>query len=77
MEYISLNNGVKMPILGYGVYQVTKEECERCVLDALMRKRLGMQSKSQAFQEKKSSLQQRCGLNIMDMKKQRNQFLNP
>ena len=35
MEYISLNNGVTMPILGYGVYQVTKEECERCVLDAL------------------------------------------
>ena len=29
MEYISLNNGVKMPILGYGVYQVTKEECEK------------------------------------------------
>lgn len=24
-----------MPQLGYGVYQVTKEECERCVLDAL------------------------------------------
>ena len=35
MEYVSLNNGVKMPILGYGVYQVTQEECERCVLDAL------------------------------------------
>lgn len=35
MEYIKLNNGVKMPILGYGVYQVTQEECERCVLDAL------------------------------------------
>ena len=35
MEYITLNNGVKMPQLGYGVYQVTKEECERCVLDAL------------------------------------------
>lgn len=35
MEYITLNNGVKMPMLGYGVYQVTKEECERCVLDAL------------------------------------------
>lgn len=32
MEYVTLNNGVKMPILGYGVYQVTKEECERCVL---------------------------------------------
>ncbi len=35
MEYITLNNGVKMPILGYGVYQVSKEECESCVLDAL------------------------------------------
>ena len=35
MEYVTLNNGIKMPILGYGVYQVTKEECERCVLDAL------------------------------------------
>lgn len=35
MEYVTLNNGVKMPQLGYGVYQVTKEECERCVLDAL------------------------------------------
>ena len=35
MEYITLNNGVKMPQLGYGVYQVTKEECERCVMDAL------------------------------------------
>lgn len=35
MKFVTLNNGVKMPILGYGVYQVTKEECERCVLDAL------------------------------------------
>lgn len=35
MDYITLSNGVKMPQLGYGVYQVTQEECERCVLDAL------------------------------------------
>ena len=35
MEYVKLSNEVKMPILGYGVYQVTKDECERCVLDAL------------------------------------------
>ena len=35
MLYGTLSNGVKMPKLGYGVYQVTKEECERCVLDAL------------------------------------------
>lgn len=35
MEYITLSNGVKMPILGYGVYQVTKDECKECVLNAL------------------------------------------
>lgn len=35
MEQVTLYNGVKMPIVGYGVYQVSKEECERCVLDAL------------------------------------------
>lgn len=35
MEYVTLSNGVKMPILGYGVYQVTPDQCERCVLDAL------------------------------------------
>ena len=35
MMYVTLSNGVKMPQLGYGVYQVTKDECEHCVLDAL------------------------------------------
>ncbi len=35
MEYATLNNGVRMPRVGYGVYQVSSEECERCVLDAL------------------------------------------
>ena len=35
MDYVTLANGVNMPQLGYGVYQVTKEECKRCVLDAL------------------------------------------
>lgn len=35
MDYIVLRNGIKMPQLGYGVYQVTKDECERCVSDAL------------------------------------------
>ena len=35
MEYITLSNGIQMPQLGYGVYQVTRDECERCVLDAL------------------------------------------
>ena len=35
MEYVKLNNGVKMPILGFGVYQIPKEETKRCVLDAI------------------------------------------
>jgi diketogulonate reductase-like aldo/keto reductase len=35
MDNIKLSNGVKMPQMGYGVYQVTPEECERCVSDAL------------------------------------------
>lgn len=35
MDYVTLNNGVKMPQLGYGVYQVAPEEAERCVLDAI------------------------------------------
>ena len=35
MEFVTLNNGIKMPMLGYGVYQVTNDACERCVRDAL------------------------------------------
>ena len=35
MKYVTLNNGVKMPVLGYGVYQVEPDECERCVSDAI------------------------------------------
>lgn len=35
MEYITLNNGVKMPKLGYGVYQTPPEETERCVQEAI------------------------------------------
>ena len=35
MEYVTLTNGVKMPKLGFGVFQIAKEECERCVLDAI------------------------------------------
>ncbi len=29
MQYITLSNGIKMPQLGYGVYQVSIDECER------------------------------------------------
>ncbi|BDG43430.1 aldo/keto reductase [Geobacillus sp. 44B] len=37
MQTVTLNNGVKMPILGFGVYQITDlDVCEQCVYDALM-----------------------------------------
>lgn len=35
MNYVKLNNGIEMPQMGYGVYQVSPQECERCVSDAL------------------------------------------
>lgn len=36
MKYIALNNGVKMPLQGYGVFQITDaKQCESCVSDAL------------------------------------------
>lgn len=35
MNTVKLNNGVEMPQMGYGVYQVSPAECERCVSDAL------------------------------------------
>lgn len=35
MEYVTLNNGIKMPKLGYGVYQTPVEDTKQCVLDAI------------------------------------------
>ena len=35
MEFATLSNGVKMPMIGYGVYQVEPQEAERCVAEAL------------------------------------------
>ncbi len=35
MEFIKLNNEVEMPVLGFGVYQIAPEECERAVKDAI------------------------------------------
>jgi 2,5-diketo-D-gluconate reductase A len=36
MQEVTLNNGMKMPIFGYGVFQIADEaECERCVVDAV------------------------------------------
>ena len=36
MQKVVLNNGVEMPLLGFGVFQIKDaEECERCVVDAI------------------------------------------
>jgi diketogulonate reductase-like aldo/keto reductase len=36
MHLVKLNNGIEMPILGYGVFQIADaKECERCVIDAI------------------------------------------
>ncbi|MBC3860712.1 aldo/keto reductase [Undibacterium jejuense] len=36
MQYVTLNNGLRMPIVGYGVFQIPDQvECERCVVDAI------------------------------------------
>ena len=35
MEHITLNNGVEMPVLGYGTYQTPPRITEQCVTEAL------------------------------------------
>ena len=35
MKTVTLNNGVEMPQVGYGVYQISPEECKRCVMEAI------------------------------------------
>jgi 2,5-diketo-D-gluconate reductase A len=36
MLFTELNNGVKMPVMGYGVFRIPDlEQCERCVLERL------------------------------------------
>ena len=35
MDFVTLANGVKMPMLGFGVFQIDAKETERCVLDAI------------------------------------------
>ena len=68
MDYVTLNNGVKMPKLGYGVYQTPPEETERCVLDAI---RIGYRSidTAQAYgnEEGVGNAMVKCGLPREDL----------
>ncbi len=79
MEFVTLNNGIIMPQMGYGVYQVTPEECERCVSDALSvgyrmidtaqayhnEEGVGQAIKKAALTGMSSSLSARCGFQTM------------
>lgn len=68
MDYVTLNNGVKMPQLGYGVYQTPPEDTERCVLEAI---EVGYRSidTAQAYGNEKGvgNAIQKCGLPREDL----------
>ena len=62
-QAVTLNNGVRMPMLGYGVYQVSNEECERCVLDAIsVGYRAIDTAQSYGNEEAVGSAVQKCGV---------------
>lgn len=51
MEYVKLNNGVEMPIVSFGVYQIPKEDTKRCVLDAIKSGYRGIDTAQSYFNE--------------------------
>lgn len=51
MEYVKLNNGVEMPIISFGVYQISKEDTKRCVLDAIKSGYRGIDTAQSYFNE--------------------------
>jgi diketogulonate reductase-like aldo/keto reductase len=68
MEHVTLNNGVVMPVLGYGVYQIPQDECERYVLDAID---IGYRSidtaQSYKNEEAVGNAIQKCGIDRKDL----------
>lgn len=63
MEYVTLRNGVPMPKLGFGVFQIAKEECERCVLDAIQSGYRHIDTAQAYFNEEEvGNAIQNCGL---------------
>ena len=62
-QTVTLNNGARMLMLGYGVYQVSNAECERCVLDAIsVGYRAIDTAQSYGNEEAVGSAVQRCGV---------------
>lgn len=63
MEYVILNNGVRMPKLGFGVFQISKEDCKRSVLDAIeVGYRLIDTAQSYFNEEEVGNAIQKCGI---------------
>ena len=52
MEYVKLNNGVEMPIISFGVYQIPKEDTKRRVLDAIKSGYRGIDTAQSYFNER-------------------------
>ncbi|MBP2070630.1 hypothetical protein J2Z80_000128 [Thermoanaerobacterium butyriciformans] len=90
MDYVTLNNGIRMPMEGFGVFQIEDAKvCEQAVLDALdagyrlrlilhlltlMRRPLEQQSERVVFHEKNCLLLPNCGFRMPAMKKQKKHF---
>lgn len=51
MEYVKLNNGIEMPLISFGVYQIPKEDAKRCVLDAIKSGYRGIDTAQSYFNE--------------------------
>lgn len=51
MEYVKLTNGIEMPLISFGVYQIPKEDTKRCVLDAIKSGYRGIDTAQSYFNE--------------------------
>ena len=51
MECVKLNNGIEMPLISFGVYQIPKEDTKRCVLDAIKSGYRGIDTAQSYFNE--------------------------
>ena len=81
MQRIKLNNGIEMPILGFGVFQIDDKTCQGVVEDALsagyrlidtkMKKLSDLRLKIQVLKEKIYLLQQKLLFKKWAMKKQK------
>ena len=63
MEYVKLNNGVEMPILNFGVYQIPQEETKEAVLNAIEVGYRGIDTAQSYFNEKEvGDAVKECGI---------------